>query len=85
MEKQNEKVQENRMQDPMRQINRALGLFMSFFGVIVLVSAFYTETRIGSVTNLVAGSILTIIGIIMIFRRRKDSDTSQPNQDTFSK
>lgn len=57
--------------DPVRQINRALGLFICFFGVVVLVSILLTETRIGKMTNLGAGLILIVIGIIMILGRKR--------------
>jgi putative Mn2+ efflux pump MntP len=50
------------------QINRALGIFMLSFSLIVLVSIFFTETFIGKMTNLVAGLILGSIGAAMIFK-----------------
>jgi len=68
MEKQNKLTEKDQMQNKMRQINKALGLFICFFGTIVLVSVFFTETFVGKMTNVGAGSILMAIGIIMIFR-----------------
>ena len=76
MEKQNELTEKDQAQNKMRQINKALGLFICFFGSIVLVSIFFTETFIGKMTNLGAGLILVAIGIIMIFRSKGAADTS---------
>jgi hypothetical protein len=44
------------------QINRALGLFTLFFGIVIIIAILFTETTIGQITNLVAGSILVAIG-----------------------
>ncbi|TFH00234.1 MAG: hypothetical protein E4H13_08000 [Calditrichales bacterium] len=44
------------------QINRVIGNFILFFGVVILVAIFFTETFIGQMTNLVAGIILCAIG-----------------------
>ncbi|MHC4117134.1 MAG: hypothetical protein ACYSWO_06470 [Planctomycetota bacterium] len=73
MEKPNEPAAEDRTQNTMGQINRALGLFICFFGAIVLASVFFTETRVGQMTNLVAGLILAAVGIIMIVRSKPRS------------
>ena len=37
------------------QIHMSLGVFLVFFGLVVLVSIFFTETGIGKLTNLGAG------------------------------
>ena len=50
------------------RINRALGVFMLSFSVIVLVSIFFTETFLGKMTNLAAGLILGSIGAAMILK-----------------
>jgi hypothetical protein len=50
------------------QINRALGVFMLFFAVIILVSIFFTDTTIGKLTNLGAGGIIGLIGGVMFWR-----------------
>lgn len=50
------------------QINRALGIFMLSFSLIVLVSIFFAETFVGKMTNLAAGLILGSIGAAMIFK-----------------
>ena len=58
------------VQNPMAQINRALGLFICFFGIVVLISIMFTETFMGQMTNLGAGLLLTAIGVIMIYRAK---------------
>ena len=68
MEIQDKPQQTDPAKDPLTQINRALGLFISFFGVVVLISILLTETRLGKMTNLGAGLILLAIGVIMVFR-----------------
>jgi hypothetical protein len=50
------------------QINSVLGKFILFFGIVVLISIFYTETIIGVRTNLVAGLILCFIGGGMFYK-----------------
>lgn len=75
MEKQNDPAEKNRTQNTMGQINKALGLFIFFFGATVLASMFFTETRVGRMTNMVAGLILAGVGIIMIVRSKRRSDT----------
>jgi len=44
------------------QVNRALGIFLFSFGLIILFSIFLTETFRGQMTNLVAGLIITGMG-----------------------
>ena len=48
------------------KINRVLGMFILFFGTIILISIAFTETFIGQMTNLVAGLGLCIIGTGMV-------------------
>ncbi len=50
------------------RINRVLGIFILFFGIIILISIAFTEKFIGQMTNLVAGTILCVIGAGMIFQ-----------------
>ncbi len=76
MENQDKPLQSDPVQNPMAQINRALGLFICFFGVVVLVSILLTETFMGKMTNLGAGLILTAIGMIMIYRSRGNASKS---------
>ncbi|MCJ7673986.1 MAG: hypothetical protein MUO33_02415 [Sedimentisphaerales bacterium] len=50
------------------QINRALGIFMLAFSLIVIISIFFTETFIGKMTNLVAGLIMASIALAMLLK-----------------
>jgi putative Mn2+ efflux pump MntP len=59
--------QENRMENKAEniksaRINKVLGIFILFFGGVILISIYFTETYIGQITNLVAGIILILIG-----------------------
>ena len=49
-------------------INNALGIFIAFFGIVIIISTILTETFIGEMTNLVAGVILLSIGAGMIIK-----------------
>ena len=73
MDEQNELADKSRTENRMGQINRALGLFICFFSAVVLVSIFLTDTFIGKMTNLVAGLIFAVIGIIMIVKSKAKS------------
>jgi hypothetical protein len=53
------------------QINMALGAFLVFFGLVVLVSIFFTDTGIGKLTNLGAGAVIGGIGAAMICKARR--------------
>jgi hypothetical protein len=53
------------------QINRALGVFILFFGVVVIVAMVFTDTRIQLLTDLIAGLVLSAIGGGMILKSRK--------------
>ena len=70
MDEQNEQTASDEERARMSQINQALGAFICFFGSVVLISIFFTETSIGKLTNLIAGVILTTIGAIMVVRAR---------------
>ena len=50
------------------QINRALGAFLLFFALVVLVSIFFTDTGIGKLTNLGAGVVIGGIGGVMFLQ-----------------
>ncbi|MEN8249042.1 MAG: hypothetical protein ABFS32_08925 [Bacteroidota bacterium] len=54
------------------QINNALGLFILVFGVIVIVAMWFTETFVQQMTDLAAGSILSLIGGGMMLKARMD-------------
>jgi uncharacterized membrane protein len=73
MDEQNALTDKDRAQDRIGRINRALGLFICFFGAVVLVSTFLTETFVGKMTNLGAGLIFAIVGIIMILKSKAKS------------
>ncbi len=70
MDEQNEQTARDEERTRMSQINLALGVFVSFFGSVVLISIYFTETSIGKLTNLIAGVILTTIGAIMVLRAK---------------
>ena len=50
------------------KINNVLGMFIIFFGMVILVAIFFTETFVGQMTNLVAGLLLVLIGGGMMFQ-----------------
>ena len=50
------------------QINRALGVFICLFGIIILVAMCFTETFVQQMTDLVAGLVLLIIGGGMVWK-----------------
>ncbi|MBN2312687.1 MAG: hypothetical protein JXM79_02085 [Sedimentisphaerales bacterium] len=76
MESQNTIDKENAQKAQMTQINRALGIFLLFFGAVVIVSVFFTETFVGKMTNLTAGLILGFIGALLFFQIKRRRDTS---------
>ena len=53
------------------QINGALGAFLVFFGLVVLISIIFTETGTGKLTNLGAGAVISGIGAVMIYKARR--------------
>jgi len=53
------------------QINNALGVFLSVFGIIVLFAMLYTDTFIEHITDLVAGLLLMSIGGGMIWKAKR--------------
>ena len=73
MNEQNKLADNDKAQNRMGQINRALGLFICFFAAVVLISIFLTETFVGKMTNLGAGLIFAVIGIIMIVKSKAKS------------
>ena len=60
----------NPQNNPMQQINRALGIFLVCFSAIIFIAVFFTETFSGKITNLVAALILVGIGSIMIVKSK---------------
>jgi xanthine/uracil permease len=53
------------------QINNALGLFILFFCVVVVIAIPFSDNSFDKITNLVAGVILVVIGLGMIIYARK--------------
>jgi len=76
MDEQNELNKKQEAQNRMEQINKALGLFICFFAAVVLISIFWTKSGAGKVTNLGAGLILAIVGIVMIVKSKPKSSDS---------
>jgi hypothetical protein len=76
MDEQNEQIPRESERTRMSQINFALGIFVCFFGSVVLFSIFFTETIVGMMTNLGAGLILVVIGVGMIARSKTKSSNS---------
>jgi hypothetical protein len=70
MDEQNEQTARDSERARMSQINMALGVFVCFFGSVVLISILFTETFVGKMTNLGAGLIIASIGVGMIVRSR---------------
>ena len=53
------------------QINRALGVFILFFGLVIIVAMVFTDTRVQMITDLIAGLVLSAIGGGMILKSRR--------------
>ena len=70
MDEQNELTDKDKARNRMGRINRALGLFICFFAAVVLISIFLTETSVGKMTNLGAGLIFAVVGVIMIVKSK---------------
>ena len=60
----------------MAQINKALAIFLLFFGAVIIAAVFFTETFVGKITNLTAGLILVLIGAILILQAKRSRKTS---------
>jgi len=74
MENQDTTNKENSQKAQMAQINRALAIFLLFFGAVVIAAVFFTETFVGKMTNLTAGLILGLIGAILILLTRRNRE-----------
>ncbi|MEA3477021.1 MAG: hypothetical protein U9R60_02490 [Bacteroidota bacterium] len=57
------------------QINRALGVFILFFGLVVIVAMVFTDTRVQMITDLIAGLVLSAIGGGMILKSTRTIKT----------
>ncbi len=53
------------------QINRALGLFLLAFALVVLFAVFFTPTGVGKLTNLAAGGVIALIAAVMLYHSRR--------------
>lgn len=62
---------ENREKLKTAQINNALGVFILFFGLVVIFAMLFTETFVQQMTDLAAGLVLCLIGGGMIFKSRR--------------
>ena len=61
---------ENKGKRKSAQINNALGIFILYFGIVVIIAMFFTGTFIEKMTDLAAGSLLSAIGIGMMITSR---------------
>lgn len=59
------------------QINRALAIFLLFFSSVVIIAIFFTETRVGKLTNLSAGLVLALIGAVLFLRSKKTPESRE--------
>jgi protein-S-isoprenylcysteine O-methyltransferase Ste14 len=76
MDSKNNTNNEESQKAQMAQINKALAVFLLFFGAVVISAIFFTETFVGKMTNLTAGLILGLIGVILIVQAKKSRKTS---------
>lgn len=53
------------------EINRALGLFILVFGIIVIIAMVFANTFVEKMTDLTAGLVLTFIGGGMMWKSIK--------------
>ena len=67
----NQEEIEIRMKLKNAEINRALGFFILFFGVIVTFATIYSETHVEKMTSLASGLTLVVIGGGMMLVARK--------------
>lgn len=62
------------------QANRALGVFILFFGIVVIIAIFFTDTTIGKMTNGAAGGLLSLIGGGMTLLATRTIKQIKPNE-----
>jgi Flp pilus assembly protein TadB len=75
MDGNNNKDKEDSQKAQMAQINKALAVFLLFFGAVVISAIFFTDTFVGKMTNLTAGLILGLIGVILIVQANRSRRT----------
>ncbi len=47
-----------------------IGIFLSVFGLVVIVAILFTTTFQGKITNLISGGLLLLCGVIALFKAR---------------
>ena len=52
------------------EINKALGFFILFFGLVIIFATYFTTTFVGQMTNLTAGIVLSSIGAGMVIQSK---------------
>jgi len=60
------------------QINRALGIFIFTFGVIITIAMAFTKTFVQQMTDLVAGLLLMAIGGGMLWKSKRTLKKHKP-------
>lgn len=74
MDTNHKNERENAQKLQAAQINIALGIFLLFFGVVVLFAISHAESFVGQMTNLAAGVLISLIGggmIVMALIKKK--------------
>ncbi len=61
------------------RINKVLGLFVVYFGIVIICATFFTDTFVGQMTNLFAGIVLLGIGLGMALMAQKTLKKLQEN------
>ena len=59
--------QERRPEQEEAEKSRALGFFLIFFGLVVLIAIFFTPTAAGKITNFIAGVLLAGSGSLIAY------------------
>jgi hypothetical protein len=59
------------------QMYQALGAFLLFFALVVLLSILFTGTGIGKLTNLGAAAVLGVIGGVMFLKGLRSGHAQQ--------
>ena len=62
------------------QINKVLGIFVVYFGIVIIGATFFTDTFVGQMTNLFAGIVLLCIGLGMAFIAQRTLKKLQENK-----
>lgn len=67
-----DRLNENQIKYKSILINRALGIFLGIFGLIVIIAVPFSDNLLDKMTNLVAGMIVFGIGVGMFWVARKN-------------